>query len=74
MSLRNLVNLPLIVSKSKVFPQSYSIFGNDLVLSLTPIKATFGFKKDYISVTKPGMLMLEFSPLERNSSTNVRIS
>ena len=64
-------------NKSKVFPQSYTIFDKEFVLSITPTKvqeidhqASFGFRKDYITVTKQGVLVIELCPLDRTAQVD----
>lgn len=41
----------------------FTIYSKDLVLSVNIIKATFGYKKDYLTVLKTGAITFEFIPM-----------
>lgn len=41
------------------------------VISISPNKAVYGLKKDYISITKKGFLLFEFTPLIRKNGENI---
>jgi hypothetical protein len=56
---------------------AYTIYGQDVALSLTPTKvcknhqAKFGYKKDYISVVKNGYMLVEMMPFSKDSTSSV---
>lgn len=54
------------VSKSKLYMQSAVFYGNENALTLLPVKATYGFKKDYVALAKPGYLLVDIIPIEKN--------
>jgi hypothetical protein len=52
--------------------QNVVFYGNENAMTIIPIKATYGFKKDYISVTKPGYILIEVIPVEKSPSGEAR--
>lgn len=46
--------------------QSVIFYGNENALTIVPVKATYGFKKDYVAMTKPGYILMDIIPLEKN--------
>ena len=46
------------------------IMGGDHALTIHPLKAKYGNKKDYLTVSRTGCLMLEFIPLGNTGSIN----
>lgn len=44
--------------------QSLNFVGSQNAMSMLPVKARYGYKKDYISVVKNGYIFLEFMEVE----------
>lgn len=47
--------------------QSVIFYGHENALTILPVKATYGFKKDYVAMTKPGFILMDIIPIEKNT-------
>ena len=61
------------VSRSRLFIQSLTFKDKNCAISVNPVKAKYGFKKDYISVIKNGYIFLEFMDIENTTDGRVNL-
>eukprot|EP01016_Furgasonia_blochmanni_P000470 TRINITY_DN1010_c0_g1_i4.p1 TRINITY_DN1010_c0_g1~~TRINITY_DN1010_c0_g1_i4.p1 ORF type:complete len:179 (+),score=37.42 TRINITY_DN1010_c0_g1_i4:146-682(+) len=58
----------------RIFIKPYSIFSEDMVLSVTPIKGKYAQKKDYITLNKNGCVLLEMIPQFKDSEQKTNLN